>query len=253
MFQFVRLEASGAVAFLRLNRPPVNALDELALSELASAVAQIESNAAVRVVVIASAIAGTFCAGGDLKYWPRQYAHAAGAVSDAGQRTFAALEHLTRPSIAAIQGAVIGDGLSLALACDLRLASHDASFQLPEVRYGFIPGWGTIGRLIAAAGSTAASELLLVGEPIDAARAQALGLVNRVLPSPALLPEAERLAAQIALQPPLALRHAKAALHGGSAAPSPEQRAWEAHCFAEVWGGSEWEEGLRRAFKGRST
>ena len=205
-----------------------------------------EDDPAIRVVIITSALNGIFCAGGDLKYWPRVYADRAEVVSAAGQCAFGRLERLRKPCIAAIQGHVIGDGLSLALGCDIRLASQAATFRLPEVGYGFIPGWGTIGRLVRAVGTAPAAELLLVGEPISAARAQTIGLVSRVTAPDDLMPAAEILAARLAAQPPLALHYAKAALLGSSAHRSPDQIAWEARCFAAVWGSHEWKQGLHK-------
>jgi enoyl-CoA hydratase len=248
MSKFIDLDTSSPVALLWLNKPPINALDETALQELAEATEQIESDPAIKVVIIASAITDVFCAGGDLKYWPRWYANQASVVSDVGQRTFMRIERLTKPSIAAIQGAVIGDGLSLALACDIRLASPQVSFHLPEVSYGFIPGWGTIGRLAEAVGRAFASELLLIGEPIGAARAQTMGLVNRVTTHDDVMAIAETLATRIAVQPSLALHYAKAALRGDPASRLPDQTNWEASCFAAVWGNPEWEQGIRRLF-----
>jgi enoyl-CoA hydratase/carnithine racemase len=146
--KFIQLEVDNSVAILRLNELPINALDETALHELTNAVDQIEDHPPIRVVIIASAINGVFCAGGDLKYWPQLYAGQPDVVSEAGRHTFERIERLTKPSIAAIEGQVIGDGLSLALACDIRLASQEVTFhlpELPEVSYGFIPGWGTVG------------------------------------------------------------------------------------------------------------
>ncbi len=248
MSTFAELEADGPVAILRLNKPPVNALDEPALDELTKAIDLVEDDPAIRVVIITSALQGIFCAGGDLKYWPRLYADQAEVVIEAGQRAFGRIERLRKPAIAAIQGHVIGDGLSLALTCDIRLASPAATFHLPEVGYGFIPGWGTIGRLVRAVGTAPAAELLLVGERISAAQAQAIGLVNRIIARADLMPAAETLAARLAAKPPMALHHAKAALLGSSATPSSDQAAWEAQCFAAVWGSPEWEQGLQKLF-----
>lgn len=249
MSEFIELETTTPVAGLRLNKPPINALDETALHELTKAVDQVEANPAMKVVIITSEITDVFCASGDLKYWPRLYANQAGVISEAGQHTFERLERLTKPSIAAIGGHVIGDDLSLALACDMRLASQEATFHLPEVSYGFIPGWGTIGRLVEAVGTARAAEMLLVGERISATRAQAIGLVSRITAPDDLMGEAATLAARLATQPPLAVRYAKAALQGGAPPRSPDRRAWEASCFAAVWGSHEWEQGLHRLFK----
>jgi enoyl-CoA hydratase/carnithine racemase len=248
MSTLVELEADGTIAILRLNKPPVNALDESALHELTKAIDQVENDPVIRVVIITSALQGIFCAGGDLKYWTRLYADQPELISEAGQSAFGRLERLRKPAIAAIQGHVIGDGLSLTLACDIRLASPAATFHLPEVGYGFIPGWGTIGRLIQMVGTAPAAELLLLGEPISATQALAMGLVNRIIAGDDLMLAAETLAARLATKPPLALHYAKAALSGSSATPSPDQTAWEAHCFAAVWGSHEWEQGLQKLF-----
>jgi len=248
MSKFIKLEADNSIAILRLNKLPINALDETALHELIKAVDQVEDHPAIKVVIITSAIKGVFCAGGDLKYWPRLYANQPYVVSEAGCHAFERIERLTKPSIAAIEGNVIGDGLSLALACDIRLASQEVTFHLPEVSYGFIPGWGTIGRLVEAVGMAYTAELLLVGEQISAPDAQRIGLVSRITPPNDLMKIAETLAARIAMQPPMAMRYAKAALRGGSNIRSPSQKAWEANCFASVWGGREWKEGLHKFF-----
>jgi enoyl-CoA hydratase len=248
MPKFIELETNKSVTVLKLNKPPINALDGTALEELSEAVDQIEDDPAINVVIITSAIKSVFCAGGDLKYWPRLYANQASAISEAGQHAFGRIERLTKPSIAAIQGHVIGDGLSLALACDIRLASQEATFRLPEISYGFIPGWGTIGRLIRVIGTALATELLLVGEQITATRAQTIGLVNWITASDDLMGNAESLAARLATHPPMTVRYAKAALQGSSTPLSPDQMAWEASCFAAVWGSHEWEQGLHQLF-----
>ena len=247
-----RLEVDGSVALLTLRVPPVNALDENALGELAAAVIEVEENDDIRSLIIASGIDGIFCAGGDLKYWPRAYPGEASVVSEAGRNVFARVEQLTKPSLAAIRGRVIGDGLSLALACDIRFASPDATFRLPELDYGFIPGWGTIGRLVDVIGKASATELLLLGEETGAIRAQAFGLVNRVLSPEELMPAARACAEKLAAKPPMAVRCAKAALRGDHPDQLRRRSDWEVGCFSEVWGGREWKEGIEKLWRARS-
>jgi len=242
------IEINGQVAVLKLYKPPVNALDQPDLAELAVSVQQIEEDSAVRAVIITSSLKGVFCAGGDLKYWPQVYRNHPDAIYEAGRRAFMPIERLTKPSIAAIQGRVIGDGLSLALACDIVVAAKGSTFHLPEVEYGFIPGWGTIGRLVRKIGSARTMELLLLGEPVMAADARTMGLVSRVVALDDLTPTAESMAAQLAAKPPTALRYAKAAVLGRATKGLPDQEAWESHCFASVWGSEEWEEGIRKLF-----
>jgi enoyl-CoA hydratase len=244
----IELEANCSIAMLRLNKRPVNALDEADLRELITILDQLEDDPGIKVILFTSALKDIFCAGGDLKYWPRLFAHRPDAISTLGQSVFERIERSSKPSIAAIRGQVIGDGLSLALACDLRLASLEATFLLPEISYGFIPGWGTIGRLIEAVGTAPAAELLFLGEQITARQAHLMGLVNRLASPSDLIGLAETLAGRIATQPPRALRYAKAAIRGASSAGSTERKAWEARCFAAVWGGPEWRQGLDRLF-----
>ena len=198
-----------AVATLVLTRPPVNALDSEALDAVGAAIEQVESDPHVRVVVLASGVESVFCAGGDLKFWRRFPAGMARDVSGAGRNVFERIERLRQPTIAAIEGHVIGDGLALALAADLRIASEAATFRVPEAEYGFIPGWGVPGRLRRQMGQALALEMLLTGAPIAASRAHALGLVTQVVPPGQALAAASRMAGALARKSPLALTWSK--------------------------------------------
>ncbi|MEO8104257.1 MAG: enoyl-CoA hydratase-related protein, partial [Betaproteobacteria bacterium] len=119
---------------------------------------------------------------------------------------------------AGVHGFCLGGGLEIALACDLRLATVDATFALPETGLGIIPGGGGTQRLPRIIGAAAALELMMTGERIDAARAQQLGIVSRVVANvDALAAEAARIAAQISKRPPLAIRFVKEAVYNGLA------------------------------------
>lgn len=225
-----RLERS--VTLLTLARPPINALDRQALDELAEAVREVGADQETRALVITGGVDGIFCSGGDLKHW-RQVREGR-EVSRAGRDVFARIERLSKPTVAAINGQVIGDGLALALACDLRIAGEAATFRLPELAYGFIPGWGLIHRLVALVGRANASELLLTGQPVGAPEARGVGLVNEVVPADRLIDEALRRAREMAALSPAAIRAAKCALLGG------DERA----CFESVWGQADWQEGI---------
>lgn len=249
MSETIELRIREKVGYLMLKRAPVNALDETTLYDLMKAVDQVENDGALRVLIITSGIRDIFCAGGDLKYWPHIYPEQAEVVSEKGRKAFMKIERLKVPTIAVIQGQVIGDGLSLALSCDIRLASKDSTFQLPEIDYGFIPGWGTIGRLMKVVGKTLTTELLLFGEKISAVRAQAIGLVNQIKSSADLMPSVLALADRIAIKPPLAVRYAKAALQGELANQSRDQVNYELECFKAVWGSREWKERINMLFK----
>ncbi len=226
------LKRRGVASVLTLRRPPINALDRQALNELSEAVETVEADEETRVLIIASGIERVFCTGGDLKYW--RHIRDGKEVSRIGCEVFARLESLPKPTLAAINGHVVGDGLALALACDLRMASETATFRLPELAYGFIPGWGLIHRLIALMGRAKASNLLLTGRSFQAAEVLSMGLVHEVAPPDQLLNKALERTREMEALSPAALRAAKCALLGGD----------EAACFRSVWGGRDWQEGI---------
>lgn len=228
--------APGRVGVLTLSRPPVNALDRTALDALDAGVAQFEADADARILLLTSGLPSVFCAGGDLTYW--QDVLDADEVSRAGTAVFERIRRLIRPVVVAVNGPVIGDGLALVLAADVRLAALPATFALPEVRYGFIPGWGTITRLRAAVGPAWTADLLLTGRHISARRALQLGLVTAVVPSARLTTEARALAERLAGSPPRVMAAAKAVLNGRD----------EAASFREVWSREEWALGIRAFF-----
>jgi enoyl-CoA hydratase len=222
----------GPVAILTLLRPPINALDQSALDELAEILGGIDGDAEIRVLVIMGGLDGIFCSGGDLRYW--RDIRDPDAVSRSGREAFARIERLPIPTIAAINGHAIGDGLALALACDFRIASEKAMFRVPEVMYGFIPGWGLIHRLVDLVGRATASELLLSGRRVDATRSLEVGLVTQVVPAEHILEEVLVRAQEMAAFSPAALRAAKCALSGAD----------EVKCFEAVWGETDWREGI---------
>lgn len=222
----------GPVALLTLIRPPVNALDRDALDELARVLREVDADERTRAAVITGGTDGVFCSGGDLKYW--RGVRDGREVGRAGRDVLARIERLSKPAIAAINGHAIGDGVSLALACDFRIAAETATFRIPEVAYGFIPGWGLVRRLVPLVGPGRASELLLTAQPVGAPRAAAIGLVNEVVPPGRLVDEALARARRVATFSPAALRAARCALMGGD----------EQACFEAVWGGADWQEGI---------
>ena len=136
----VSLRREGYVDIITLQRPPINALDMETLSELSEAVESAKTDREIRVLLIASGLDGIFCSGGDLKFW---MGIADGRdVGDAGRRVFAQIESFPKPTIAVLNGHVIGDGLSLALACDLRVASETVSLPNAGSLLRVHPGLG---------------------------------------------------------------------------------------------------------------
>lgn len=249
--QTVAIEGSGPVRTIHLCRLPINALDAQALQELGAAADAVGADGKTRVVVVASGIDGVFCSGGDLKFWRDFPKEQARQVALAGRRAFARIARLGIPTIAAIDGHVVGDAIALALSCDLRLASSRTVFRLPETRYGFLPGWGTLHHLVRTIGHARTMDMVLTGRSVEANVAMEWGLVSRVQPTETFAGELERLAHSLLSMSPTALSLAKTALLNGPWAPgeTPER---ETAAFIEAWGSEEWQEGISALLAKRS-
>jgi enoyl-CoA hydratase/carnithine racemase len=148
-----------------------------------------------------------FCAGGNVKQVARDGFN--WTFWDPAPRTFLTGEPFAKPVIAAVNGYALGGGMMLALGCDIRIASENASFGLPEIKLGFVPGLGATQRLPRAIAIGPALEMLLTGDPISAQQAERWGLVNRVVPQADLLETAVALAQRIAANPPRAVSISK--------------------------------------------
>jgi len=215
----VTLEVSGHLAQITLNRPEKrNAIDPSMLKALENHIEHLESHPDVRVVTLSGTGRQAFCAGADINAW---------AALDAlemwkkwiptGQRIIQRLKNLRIPVIALLNGYAFGGGLELALACDLRIAANTASFAMPEVKIGTIPGWGGTVRLSDVIGTARAKTMILTGNPIDAKTALAWGLVTEIH-SPDKLPQVGyKLATTISQNAPVAVQLAKQMLNADNA------------------------------------
>jgi enoyl-CoA hydratase len=212
----LRLDIDGPIATITLDRPEkLNAMTPEMLEGLEGALASIEAEEAIRVVVLTGAGERAFCAGADIDAWSSL------APIDmwrtwvrSGHRVIDRLDGLRQPTIAALNGIAYGGGLELALACDVRIAADTVKVAAPEVGIGTIPGWGMTSRLALAAGPTRAKQMILSGRPVDALRAEAWGVLSEVVPA-AELPDATRqMAERIAAQAPVAVQVAKQLIDG---------------------------------------
>ncbi|MCG3188937.1 MAG: Carnitinyl-CoA dehydratase [Burkholderiaceae bacterium] len=222
----LRREVRDAVLILTIDRPAArNALDAATRAALLEAWQRFRDDESLRVAVLTGAGEAAFCAGADLKELGAHYR----AMTPIERRERAEREPglgaITRnfdprkPVIAAINGACLAGGLELALACDIRVAAEHASFGLPEVSRGILPGAGGTQRLPRLVPQGVALEMILTGAPIDAEAALRWGLVSRVVPGAALLDCALEIAARIAANGPLAVRAARDAVYQGLALP----------------------------------
>jgi enoyl-CoA hydratase/carnithine racemase len=209
-------ERRGRVALITLNRPErLNAWTPLMGELFRQAVERCNRDAAIGAIVITGAGRG-FCSGADLRPEPDQ------------QRTTPADEELlplflqrSKPLIAAINGPAIGAGLTLPLACDLRIASERARFSMRFVRIGLTPEWASTHNLPQIVGLGHAADLILTGRIIDATEADRIGLVNRVVPHEQLIEEAVAVAAAIAFNPTPQVQWSKRLLHSNAANDNP--------------------------------
>ncbi len=212
----VSLAVEDGIATLILEREAkLNALNPPLLTELESVLSALDHDANVRVVVITGAGHRAFSVGADIYAWSalepldmwRQW------VRD-GHRILDRLAHLRQPVIAAINGYAFGGGLELALAADIRIAADGASFAMPETKIGTLPGWAGTTRLPRTIGIARAKQMIFTGARIDAATAERWGLVNEVVPAAELMDRTRAMATEIAMNAPIPVQLAKAAIDG---------------------------------------
>ncbi len=216
----VHLHIDGAVALITIDRPDaLNALNVEALRTLRAHLCEVRDRADVRVAVLTGSGTRAFCAGADLKgtqtsaaSYPEAMFQAPEPAAELG--LYIRLMDLSglqchKPLIAAINGHCLGAGLEIALQCDMRVASTDASFGLPEVRVGSIPAVSGLHRLLKAIPAAVAMQMVLTGERIDAAEAARIGLVSEAMTPERLLDRALTLAHKIAANAPLAVQAVK--------------------------------------------
>ena len=211
-----RLSISDQIATLILSRPPVNAISEEWVRLFSDVLDDLSGRTGWNLLHLRSD-QKVFCAGADLAQVrehidaptgpDRMYAYVAGI-----QRIFRRIEQLSQVTLAEINGAAMGGGLELALACDLRIAADDAKLGLPEARLGLIPGAGGTQRLTRLCGRPAAARLILGAEIIDGATACGLGVVHWAVPRTELPTRASEIAARVALLPAAALACSKACI-----------------------------------------
>lgn len=212
------LRTHGRVAVLTLDLPgePVNKLNAQVKQEFEAALEQVRGDAAVQALVITSGKPDSFIAGADIEEFTRLAGQEAFTrLSREGQAMLQRLDDFPKPVVCAINGACLGGGLELALACDMRVAGDNAMLGLPEVGLGIIPGYGGTQRLTRLVGSGLALELICTGRKIDARHAHFIGLVNHCVPGVQLLDSCRSIAKEILQVAPLAVAAAKRCVHRG--------------------------------------
>lgn len=249
----VSLDREDGVVVLVVNRPEVkNALDLKSIEALSEIVDGLAQDASLRVAVVTGSGA-TFISGGDVKDFLRLDDPQSGKrMAQRMQSVLARLEALEVPVIAAIEGSALGGGAEVTLACDMRIASESARLAFKQVSLGIMVGWGGGQRLLRLVGRSRALRLLLTGATLTAEEAVRIGLVDEVVPTGEALQAGLSLARQIAAQPAAAVRATKRALHHGAELGRAEAAAFEAECFATLWGSPDHREAVAALMEKRT-
>jgi enoyl-CoA hydratase len=234
----VLTSTNDGVLIATLNRPDkLNALDWPTIDRLLALLDDAESDDEIRVVILTGAGERAFSAGADIPNIARDLDEPEVALREfvaRGQRLTLRIERFSKPIIAAVNGLAFGGGCEVVEACHLAVAADSATFAKPEIRLGFPPTFGGTQRLPRLVGRKRALRMLLTTEPIDAAEAKSIGLVNEVVPAAEVLSAAMRLARTIAQFDPPTVAACLTAVTRGAELPIEEALAVEASQFAGV-------------------
>jgi enoyl-CoA hydratase len=252
------LERKGPVCLMTINREnSYNALNSTVLEELAEAVDRIEADKDVLVAIITGAGRKAFVAGADVKEI-KEAGETRPRLIGRGQEILSKIRQCSKVVIAAINGYALGGGCELAMACDIRIASEDATFGLPEVKLGLMTGYGGSQLLPRLIGTGRAKYVMFTGDRFTAREAYELGLVEKLCPPDNLMEEAMAVAKRIASNGPLAVQSCKKAIDDGIALPLDKALKLELEIYGQVTRSEDAETGLtaflekkKPVFKGR--
>lgn len=205
-YQTLLTSLENGIFTITINRPDkLNALNKDVFTDLDHALDEIETNSAIKSVIITGAGPKSFVAGADISEFTELNREEAMALAKRGQDIFARIEHASKPIVAAVNGFALGGGCELAMSCHFRVAAEHAKFGQPEVNLGLIPGYGGTQRLVQLIGKGKAMELLMSAHLIDAGEARQLGLVNYVTTPETLLEHTRKILDVINSKAPLAV------------------------------------------------
>jgi enoyl-CoA hydratase len=250
-FTTIQVERRDAIALITLNRPErANTISVQLMHDMVGAFDALEADRSCRVVILTGAGERHFCGGADLK----DPALRSRRAEDMPKRDFiTAIEDSRLPVIAAINGAAMGGGCEIALACDLRVIAEDAPIGLPEIRFGALPAGGGTQRLPRLVGPGIAKEMILLGLPWTAAEALRIGLVNRVVPKAELMRACEEIAAVLIERAAYAVKTAKHLINKGLELPLAEGLRLERQSIATMATPEERAEAQQRAAASQAT
>ena len=234
MGEFVRLDVDGAVGTIRLERPPMNALDVAMQEEIRAVATEASTRSDIRAVVLYGG-EKVFAAGADIKEMAAMSYTDMVDRSARLQSAFTAVARVPKPVVAAVTGYALGGGCELALCADIRVCAENAKLGQPEILLGVIPGAGGTQRLARLVGPAKAKDLIFTGRFVAADEALRIGLVDKVVPAEQVYDAAREWAEQFAAGPAYALRAAKEAVDGGLEATLETGLEIERHQFAGLF------------------
>ncbi|KFZ80251.1 enoyl-CoA hydratase [Amycolatopsis sp. MJM2582] len=244
MGEFVSLEVEGGVGTIRLDRPPVNALNNQVQAELAEAAREASERDDVRAVILYGG-EKTFAGGADIKEMAERTYPEIAKFGAALTASLATIANIPKPVVAAITGYALGGGLELALTADRRIAGDNVKVGQPEIQLGVIPGAGGTQRLARLIGPSKTKDLVFTGRFVKAEEALALGILDEVVAPDDVYAAAHKWASQFANGPTVALRAAKAAIDGGLDTDLASGLKLESHLFAALWATEDQRNGMK--------
>ena len=242
--EFINYEAEGMVGVITINRPKaLNALNSQVLEELDQTLDAVDLES-VRVLILTGAGEKSFVAGADIGEMSTLTKAEGEAFGKKGNDVFRKLETFPIPVIAAVNGFALGGGCEISMSCDIRICSENAVFGQPEVGLGITPGFGGTQRLARIVGVGMAKQMIYSARHIKADEAYRIGLVNAVYPLEELMPAAQKLAASIAKNAPIAVRNCKKAINDGLQVDMDEAIVIEEKLFGDCFESYDQKEGM---------
>ena len=246
-------ETERPISICTFNRPKaLNALNTETMDELAHVISTFKDDNGLKVLILTGSGDRSFIAGADIKGMVGRAPISARWLSEHGSKILREMETIGKPSIAAVNGFALGGGCEVAMACSIRIASTNALFGQPEINLGIIPGYGGTQRLPRLVGAGRALEILMTGDPVNAAEAHRIGLVNKVYEPDALMDEARALAQKLASKSKPAIELILGAVHGGLESGLEAGLTLETEKFALVNSTEDSQEGLQAFIEKRS-
>ena len=244
MADFVRLSTSGGIGTIRLDRPPMNALNKQVQEEIREAAKEAGARDDVRAVIVYGG-QKVFAAGADIKEMADLSYVDMAARSGPLSSSFTAVAEIPKPTVAAVTGYALGGGLELALCCDRRIAGDNAKVGQPEILLGIIPGAGGTQRLARLIGPSKAKDIVYTGRFVEATEALSLGIVDEVVAPDDVYEAALRWAGQFVNGPARALAAAKAAIELGLDSSLADGLKIESQIFAALFATEDQKVGMR--------